>query len=347
MSDAAVDSIEARTPHLKSRESLQEWLERIPEPYANAIQAAVSGLPFSGPLEGFFCVRGYDRAGRSLSGSLKYDDAQTIGETEADLVAGKAPAAAGEELLSPEDCARVARDRHESAEHRADALREWMQIDQKAASAFVVDELSRVDLPSDWRNTLVFVAEDACFPISEVQQQVCDALRRIARELRTSPQPGIDRVVWSALRRLASLIEPRWVDQLRDFLDPHGYVDTRLLALQSVVHVFERRPPETAGPFRELADRTFDIAKKLLDPDVFASGETSAIARHAVLVLCVLADNRASECVQLAEALGRRWLIRKLREQLQEIQDTWAGENGPVKDHPSYRLVQKVLNDLK
>lgn len=347
MSDAAVDSIEARTPHLKSQESLQEWLQRIPEPYADAIQAVVSGLPLSGHLEGVFCVRGYDRAGRSLSGSLKYDDAQTIGETEADLAVGELRGAGGEGPPATEDCERVARDRQENTEHRADALRGWMQIDQHAASAFVVDELCRVDLPSDWRNTLVFAAEDGCFPTSVLQQQVCEALRRIALELRTSSQPGIDRVVWSALRRFASLIEPRSVDQLRDFLSPGGYVDTRLLALQSVVHVFERRPPEAAEPLTGLADRTFDIAKKLFDPDVFTSGETSAIATQAVLVLCVLGDHRALECVQLAKAMGRRWVIRKLRGQLEEIQCAWADEDASVQSHASYTLVQEVLSHLK
>jgi hypothetical protein len=107
--------------------------------------------------------------------------------------------------------------------------------------------------------------------------------------------------------------------------------------------VCERRPPEAGDGLTALADRTFDIAAKLLDPDVFASGETSAIANEAVLALCVLGDRRALECVECAKALKRRWVIRKLRNRLEETRAAW-GED--VQEHDASALVRKLLSAL-
>jgi len=360
MSHVRVRSIPARTRRTEGQRCFREWLESqresIPEWRGDPkeVGSAIHGIlvyaqPYSGQLEGYYTGPGFDiitsRHIKHLA--FKYDDAQTLEDSGTPSATEEPPKLVRDDAPEARDCDTLARDSQVNAQERAGALREWIATDDHAASTFIADELCRTDLPSEWREALVFAAEDAHFPTRELQDRVCGALRGIALELRTSSQPGIEQVVWSALRRFGSLVDSQAVDQFREFLSPAGYVNTRLLALQGVLRVFERRPPDAPESLTHLANRTLDIAAKLLDPDVFVSGETSAIATQAVLVLCVLGDRRSLECVERAKALGRRWVIGKLREQLEEIRAVWAEENQRVDDHTACTLVQEILSHLE
>ena len=252
-----------------------------------------------------------------------------------------------EEPAITQDCVATARDEGAGTSDRVLALREWMTQDGDAASSFLAEELSKANLQDEWRNSLVFAAEDASFATPDLRSRVCDGLRRIALELRMSPQPDIETVVWSALRRFGSLVDPDSIDELRDFLDPVGYVDTRLVALQAVLHIFERQPPAALDSLQRVRDRAWDIASKLLDPDVFRSGETSAVASHAVLVLCVCADERAFQGVEAIRKLGRRWIVRRLRERLRELRQSWLEHSAGVDTHPAYVCAEGVLAKLE
>ncbi len=237
----------------------------------------------------------------------------------------------------------VARDGGAAVEARIEALSAWVASDAREAGAFIAGELAKKDHSAAWRDALVFAAEDAEFPTPELQAAVCRQLRAIALELRLDRRPGVEQVVWSALRRYGSLIESGAIHEMLPLLEPTGYVDTRLLALGCIARVFETRPPREASAFQELKDRAFAIADKLLDPDVFTSGEISAIAIQAVVVLSILGDARALECAAKAKALKREWVLRKLRRRLEAISQDWTEENPRVEGHSASDTVFALL----
>lgn len=74
---------------------------------------------------------------------------------------------------------------------------------------------------------------------------------------------------------------------------------------------------------RCLAQRSAAIARKHWDLDVFKAGEISALAIEATLVAAQLGAANATDCVELALATNRRFLLRKLQNLLVEIRDEW------------------------
>ena len=78
--------------------------------------------------------------------------------------------------------------------------------------AYLAGELSRVDIQPEWRDAAVFAAEDAHFP-PELREGVGEALLNIVSALRNQPDAP-EKVVWSALRRGASLLPTATVDEV-------------------------------------------------------------------------------------------------------------------------------------
>ena len=163
-----------------------------------------------------------------------------------------------------------------------------------------------------WRDAAVFAAEDTHFPPA-LREGVGEALLNIASALRNQPDAP-EKVVWSALRRGASLLPTATVDRLLAFLAPGGTVDTRSVALQCLTRMYEAEPP-TAVPVA-VADRAHRFAERFLDPDVFTPGEPSLIARNAVSALAALGDPRLGGALAAVRSLGGPWLVRRVRDEL-------------------------------
>ncbi len=188
------------------------------------------------------------------------------------------------------------------------------------ALAYLACELSRADIrPPEWRDAAVFAAEDTHFP-PELREGAGEALLNIALTLRNQPS-GPEKVVWSALRRAASLLPTRKADRLLAFLAPNGTVDTRSVALQCVSRMYEAEPPSSVP--LAVADRAYRFAERFLDPDVFTPGEPSVIARNALSALAAVGDQRLGDALAAVRALGRSWLIRRVRDELSRIYRGW------------------------
>jgi hypothetical protein len=173
--------------------------------------------------------------------------------------------------------------------------------------------------PPEWRDAAVFAAEDTHFP-PELRDGVGEALFNIASTLRNQPD-GPEKVVWSALRRGASLLPTKQADRLLAFLAPDGMVDTRSVALQCISRMYEAEPPSSAP--LAVADRTYRFAERFLDPDVFTPGEPSVIARNALSALAAVGDQRLGDALAVVRALGRPWLVRRVRDELNRIYRGW------------------------
>ena len=209
------------------------------------------------------------------------------------------------------------------------------------AMAYLAEELSRVDIQPEWRDAAVFAAEDTHFP-PELREGVGEALLNIVSALRNQPDAP-EKVVWSALRRGASLLPTATVDRLLAFLAPGGTVDTRSVALQCLARMYEAEPP-TAVPVA-VADRAHRFAERFLDPDVFTPGEPSLIARNAVSALAALGDPRLGGALAAVLSLGRPWLVRRVKDELNRVYHGWR-DRGLPQEHPAVANLGNALAAL-
>ena len=236
------------------------------------------------------------------------------------------------------------RDQSASAFKRVDALRNLLNSDADAAASYMVAELDREDISDDWRNVLVFLAEDFHFPIP-LRQRVGERLLAIARQLRLSTKAGIDKVVWSAMRRAFSLLSPD-PGLILPFLERQGAVDTRSVALRCIERQFELAPPSNPKELEPIADRVAAFAFKFLDPDVFAGGENASIAQNAVCALASLGDTRLGEAIRCVKILGRRWMNRQIRVRLEQLLAGWRSRDVTVVSNPAFRSLEEQIGSL-
>lgn len=223
---------------------------------------------------------------------------------------------------------------------RALALHDWIEEDNDGAAEFVLRELQQAEDGQEWQSALVFATERIEFSGLDRQRRVASELRRIALALRGDGRPGVEAVVHCALARYGSLVEPANAAEFVEFLTPAGYVDTRLAALKSVVHLFEVSPPAEIVEITQLSDRIAEIAFKFVDRDVFLAGQNSAIAKEAIVALAALGDARLLELVRLALQVERNWFRRELNERLEEVR--WA-QHGVAGDDAALRRLESAI----
>ena len=248
---------------------------------------------------------------------------------------------------TPEDCWLQACNSELPPSDRVRTLQECLLADNSRAVDMIVDELCLDDVSDDWRDALIYAAENVHFRDSAQQAKVRSRLRELALGLREVSRAGTDHVVWSALRRFSSLMPPEKANELVEFLDRKGVVDTRMVALQCVARVFHAGPPSDAPALEPLTLRVAEYAEKFLDQDVFGGGENSSIARNAVLALAALGSPKLDDSVARVNALGRRWLSRRVQIQLQELLDGWKNHDRESENSSAFKVVERALKSVR
>ncbi len=238
-----------------------------------------------------------------------------------------------------------ARDEAAAIQHRLEAIHKLLGSDQSNVIDYLAAELARQDVQEDWVMGLVFLAEDVHFP-PQRQPNVRDALLRIAGSFRRSTKAGADRVVWSAIRRAASLLVPAQANLLVPFLEREGVVDARAVTLKCVEKLYLPAPPENPDLVQPIGDRAHTLAQKFLDPDIFGGGENALLAQSAVCTLAAIADVRVSEAVTLATRLNRRWLKHQLRSRLESLRTSWQSKGATVAGTAAFHRLESELSKL-
>ncbi len=210
------------------------------------------------------------------------------------------------------------------------ALDELCDQSSEDLGRFAADELDRNDLPEVWREHLVFVVEDIAITDAGVRQRLRERLIEIAGTLRKSPKAGVERVVWSAIRRAVSLSAANQIDWLLDFMKLHGPVDTRLVAIQCVSRKFEAAQPQQSHELEMLETRVADFARKYLDPDVFAGGGNAAIAQNAILALVALGSDKWDDVSDSVRQLQKRWFVRQISQKLERLLAARTSAGRPI-----------------
>ena len=237
-----------------------------------------------------------------------------------------------------------AKDESLPAHERVAALSELTALEDRTAADYVAAQLDKDTPLEDWQNALVFLAEQIAYPAAE-RSRIGERLLSIATRLRASTKAGTDKVVWSAMRRAATLLPPD-PNRFVAFLDRKGAVDTRATALRCIQRMFEPAPPASQDAFRGVADRVDVFASKFLDPDVFAGGENALIGQNAIYALAALGDSRVEQAAARARSLCRRWMNRQLKTGLQQILAAWRSNGGLVQSHPAIVRVESIIGSF-
>jgi len=212
---------------------------------------------------------------------------------------------------------------------------------------FVAENLAATSPSQKIHHKLILIAEDIHFPTPELRQQICKTLLSTAITLSKNSDPAIKEIVFSAIRKLSALTEPRKITKLIRLLQPTQHIDTKLITLQGIVKIFELAPPNKDISYTPLSNRIFEIISKLIDPDVFIAGEISAICTNAIIVMCILGDNRAKKCIKCALALKKPWVIDKLLKQLENIRQNWFWRgNDEIRNNKSYKNIVYAIDTL-
>lgn len=246
----------------------------------------------------------------------------------------------------PQSAPLVVADESRPLIERVEALQSWIAEENDQAARFVLDQLKSERTDTLWRAALVLATETIDFSHGDLRREATTVLQRVSLALRDERTPGIERAVYCAIARYASLVDPVDADEFCAFLDRDGYVDTRLAALKGIVHLFEMSPPEHGGQYARLRDRIVELAQKLLDRDVFASGQNSAIAKEALVATGTLGDARLLDLVGLAIQVKRDWFQRELRRRLDELRNLWT-ENGMDAKSEAFRQLESAIDSIK
>ena len=206
-------------------------------------------------------------------------------------------------------------------EVRLEALREWIADDVQSAAAYLLTELERTDLEPVWRRIVIYAVDTIRFEDAAVRASLATALLHHAAELRQSSSPDDLPAAMCAIRRAGSIIPEDRVAELLPFLNRMGFVDTRLVALQAVVAIYSAAPPNR--DLTTIADRAGDLAMKHWDLDVFQAGGISALAIEATLVATMLGCRQLSQIADLANAVSRRLLMKRLKTKLDAVASAW------------------------
>jgi hypothetical protein len=170
----------------------------------------------------------------------------------------------------------------------------------------------------------VLAAEELQLDDDQLRSRLTNRLYEIASSLRHSTEAGIKPIVQSAIRCYSSMIPVSEADTLLAFLEPPNPVETRLVTLQCVVHLFESMPPEDISTHQRLADRIAELADKFLDRDWLVAGEKAAIGQNATIALAALGDSRLSHCIETIRQLDTTWLTRQLERKLDGLICNWT-----------------------
>jgi hypothetical protein len=226
---------------------------------------------------------------------------------------------------------------------RASALRELYGNKDARATRYAISQLNELPIHDEWLKTIVFFIEEMVLPLSVTDlERIGYRLLDIASELHKSSKVGVDRVIWSALRRAATLV-PADPSLFAGFLTRAGAIDARSVALTSIERLYDGSPP-SQPVLVSVADRINDLCKKFLDRDVFARGENALIAQCAIGALAAIGDRRLVGRVEDVLLLNRKWMKSNIHMRLKGILERWI-KNGYGESYP-FKLVNDTLKKL-
>ncbi|MBI3270405.1 MAG: hypothetical protein HYZ53_15455 [Planctomycetes bacterium] len=211
-----------------------------------------------------------------------------------------------------------------SIEDRVAALEELFHRPDRSLAECLVAALERGDLESDWRDVLLLGAECVEVRAVSLRARLGRALRRHCLCLRDDSRAKAVGPLCAGLRRYASLMPlaelPFWLE----FLRPEDRVETRQVALQSLVNVLATEGPPPARPdLARVRARVLELAEKFLDPELVGTPENAALGLNAFCAAAALAEEGTVALARKLVELRRPFLLRQAVRLLEPVGKEW------------------------
>lgn len=157
----------------------------------------------------------------------------------------------------------------------------------------------------------------------------------LAIALRDDRRASTRPLIYSALRRYATLVDERNVDSLLAFLTEADDAATRQCALQCVQTVFFRSPPTL--PHDALIQRIGELVERYLHPDVLVDPAMRSLAANAAVALSVASPATAEDVARRIHSLRRPGLRALVASKWSEMLGTFEHHAARLAEHEQNR----------
>ena len=208
----------------------------------------------------------------------------------------------------------------------------------------VVSELSLAN-DTEWRNCLIFLAEDMCVLEAPERRQLEQCLWQHASAIRRALSDRNHPALWSALRRLSTLIHEQDTHGFIDFLAEDNEHLTKQAALQAIQNVFSMTPPSGKFFQSDIQSSIRNISFQILDKKEL-SIEDEALLMQALSTMIVTGDAEANNLLE--RSLKRRipFFADQLHDKLYPISKNWETHQPDQQYRFRKEILEKSLNLL-
>ena len=234
----------------------------------------------------------------------------------------KAPPSLSEALTSQEDghlIAKLEAPETHSRDFLVEVINALIDRESPLLEPFLAKTLNNDKLQRPWLDILVYAAENAELRDARHCAAIGKGLLARSIALRDASEVDAEPVLWSALRRYASLVANREAENLLTFLRPEDRRMTRQVALQGLYNILEIEPlTDETG---KVDERIRSLAAKYLDTDWVISPENTVMADQ---VFCLAALAGVAELDDFTErliALGQVGLVERCHRRLVKAAD--------------------------
>lgn len=190
-----------------------------------------------------------------------------------------------------------------------DTLSERVYNEDPKLPFWLANNLEKVLTP-ETREALILATEVTAILNPDNRSRITASLLRHARDLRDE---GSEAVLWSALRRYASMVPIEDVDNLLEFMRPTDSQKTIQCALQGIFNIFSLTPRPNGVAVGRLKERVLELCNIWIHPDRVQTSADAAMAFCSYSALLVLGGDPDGEMLARFESLGRRRLGERAR----------------------------------
>jgi len=201
----------------------------------------------------------------------------------------------------------------QSEDRRYAALGELVEREDPSLAPTVIVKLSKDYLAPDRRNTLIRATPRIQVTDDSLRVMLARSLWDHAIHLKNPRNAEEESVLWTAIRRYATLRPQADIGKLVEFLadsdQPLPRRHVILLAIQNAFYAWAPTETESVG-LEKLRARVSELARRYLDPSWPDGEDENAVTLASYCAAMALGCADLDELTNLVISRGERWLLR-------------------------------------
>jgi|GEM_PF-6543559 len=297
----------------------------------------MNGLEAIDRRQGANACQGYRHRGLDRTILLLSDDAEDLEEW--------AVSTSTTELLG------TVRSKGTREDLRIAVLGELMDREEPAMARFVVESLDRPEESASWRNALLRATPRIQVTDDSLRVSLSKSLWRYALALKHAQTNEEESLLWTAIRRYATLRPQADIGKLVEFLDEPSSSEglprlhVVLLAIQNAFYAWAPTEAEAAD-LEELRRCVSDLGARYLTCEVLDTADKRAIALASYCAAATLGCSDLPALTERVLALGQSWLIELAEKKLAPLLDRWRDREDGVGSWAIHDLLRRAIDEL-